>query len=210
MFIEMNGLKVLVIGGGEEGTKKAKRFSEHGADVSVLSLDFSDQLLDMEKMGKVRLIKENADNLSLVEKLVEESDIVVYTVGDRPDLERKVEKIVRRKRKLLNLATNADRTQVVMPIEERVGEIRVAITSEGKSTLVVKEVAKRVADFLKGQKDLMAMLDVMGHLKKYMREKGVPFERRMEIYRSAFADERLRKLALSDVEEAKRYAESLI
>ena len=209
MFIEMNGFRVLVVGGGEEGTKKARRFSEHGAEVRVMSMDFTDQLLEMERSGRVKLIRGDACDRNLLEKLIEESDLVVYTIGDRPDIERAVEEIAKRKRKLLNLATDADRTQVVMPIEERAGDIRIAVTSEGKSTLVVKEAAERVASFLREQRDIMAMLEVMGHLKKYMKERKIPFDRRMEVYRSAFRDEKLRELALTDINRAIKYAESL-
>jgi precorrin-2 dehydrogenase/sirohydrochlorin ferrochelatase len=209
MFIEMNGFRVLVVGGGEEGTKKARRFSEHGAEVRVMSMDFTDQLLEMERSGRVKLIRGDACDRNLLEKLIEESDLVVYTIGDRPDIERAVEEIAKRKRKLLNLATDADRTQVVMPIEERAGDIRIAVTSEGKSTLVVKEAAERVANFLREQRDIMAMLEVMGHLKKYMKERKIPFDRRMEVYRSAFRDEKLRELALTDINRAIKYAESL-
>ncbi|MGC9104165.1 MAG: precorrin-2 dehydrogenase/sirohydrochlorin ferrochelatase family protein [Candidatus Methanodesulfokora sp.] len=209
MFIEMNGFKVLVIGGGEEGTKKARRFSEHGAEVKVLSAEFTDQLLEMGERGKVVLMRGDAGNRGLLEKLIEESDLVVYTIGERPDVERTVEEIARAKRKLLNLATDAERTQVVMPIEERVGDIRIALTSEGKSTLVVKEAAGRVAEFLREQKDIMAMLEVMGHLKKYMKSKGIPFDRRMEVYKAAFNDRKLRELVLRDMREAIRYAEDL-
>ncbi|RSN74110.1 precorrin-2 dehydrogenase/sirohydrochlorin ferrochelatase family protein [Candidatus Methanodesulfokora washburnensis] len=209
MFIEMNGFRVLVVGGGEEGTKKARRFSEHGAEVRVMSMDFTDQLLEMERSGRVKLIRGNACDRNLLEKLIEESDLVVYTIGDRPDIERAVEEIAKRKRKLLNLATDADRTQVVMPIEERAGDIRIAVTSEGKSTLVVKEAAERVANFLREQRDIMAMLEVMGHLKKYMKERKIPFDKRMEVYRSAFRDEKLRELALTDINRAIKYAESL-
>jgi len=209
MFIEMNGFRVLVVGGGEEGTKKARRFSEHGAEVRVMSMDFTDQLLEMERSGRVKLIRGDACDRNLLEKLIEESDLVVYTIGDRPDIERAVEEIAKRKRKLLNLATDADRTQVVMPIEERAGDIRIAVTSEGKSTLVVKEAAERVASFLREQRDIMAMLEVMGHLKKYMKERKIPFDKRMEVYRSAFRDEKLRELALTDINRAIKYAESL-
>jgi precorrin-2 dehydrogenase/sirohydrochlorin ferrochelatase len=209
MFIEMNGFRVLVVGGGEEGTKKARRFSEHGAEVRVMSMDFTNQLLEMERSGRVKLIRGDACDRNLLEKLIEESDLVVYTIGDRPDIERAVEEIAKRKRKLLNLATDADRTQVVMPIEERAGDIRIAVTSEGKSTLVVKEAAERVASFLREQRDIMAMLEVMGHLKKYMKERKIPFDKRMEVYRSAFRDEKLRELALTDINRAIKYAESL-
>jgi len=83
------------------------------------------------------------------------------------------------------------------------------VTSEGKSTLVVKEAAERVANFLREQRDIMAMLEVMGHLKKYMKERKIPFDKRMEVYRSAFRDEKLRELALTDINRAIKYAESL-
>ncbi|MEM2190049.1 MAG: NAD(P)-dependent oxidoreductase, partial [Archaeoglobaceae archaeon] len=51
LFIEFEGKKVAVIGGGYVGTTRAKKFLETGAKVTVFSLNFSDELLKLSEEG---------------------------------------------------------------------------------------------------------------------------------------------------------------
>jgi len=66
LFIEFEGKRVLVIGGGGVGTLRAKKFLEAGASVKVLSLDFSDELKELSREGRVELVKGDASNSSRV------------------------------------------------------------------------------------------------------------------------------------------------
>ncbi|MEM1859518.1 MAG: NAD(P)-dependent oxidoreductase, partial [Metallosphaera sp.] len=38
VFLNLKGMRILVVGGGKVGTKRALKFTEYGADVTVLSL----------------------------------------------------------------------------------------------------------------------------------------------------------------------------
>lgn len=45
IFLDLTNLNILIVGGGKVGTKRALKFQEYGAKVSVWSLDFSDELV---------------------------------------------------------------------------------------------------------------------------------------------------------------------
>jgi precorrin-2 dehydrogenase/sirohydrochlorin ferrochelatase len=53
LYVDVSTLKVLVIGGGKVGTKRALKLLDAGATVTVLSKDFTPQLLE----SRARLIK---------------------------------------------------------------------------------------------------------------------------------------------------------
>ena len=48
IFIDLSNFRVLVIGGGKVGTKRALAFKKYGANVCVISLDFSQDLLNSD------------------------------------------------------------------------------------------------------------------------------------------------------------------
>jgi len=119
LYIEFKGKNVLVIGGGGVGTLRAKKFIEAGANVKVLSLDFSDELRKLEKEGKVKLIRSDAFNEKLLEDLIPKSDLVVVAI---PNLKINdiVWRIAKKCKTLVNLANDAERTEVVVPFEDEV------------------------------------------------------------------------------------------
>ncbi len=209
MFVEANDFRVLVIGGLREGTRKARRWISAGAEVRVLSLEFSDELTELSSSGKVRLIRGDLMSDKL-EELIEWSDLVVYAGPPVPEYEERVISISRRERKLLNLSTSAERTQVVMPIECRSGGIRVAVTTEGLSTLISKDVVKRLCSYLDEQEDIHSLLEVMGHIKRYMKRHVKDHRVRMKLYYVVFRNQEVRRAALLDVERAKKIAEEIV
>ncbi len=209
MFVEANDFRVLVIGGLREGTQKARRWINAGAEVKVLSLEFSDELAKFSSSGKVDLIKGDLMSDKL-EELVKWSDLVVYAGPPIPEYEERVISISRRERKLLNLSTSAERTQVVMPIECRSGKIRVAVTTEGLSTLISRDAVKRLCSYLDEQGDIHSLLEVMGHIKRYMKEHIKDHRVRMRLYHVVYENQEVRRTALSDVERAKEIAEEIV
>jgi precorrin-2 dehydrogenase/sirohydrochlorin ferrochelatase len=205
MYVEAEKLRVLVLGGGEEAEKKARRFLEHGAKVTVYSLDFGDWLREAGEKGLVKLVQGDVMQRWDVERLIAGSDLVIYTIPEIPEAERFVKETCEKHRKLYVLATNAEETMVAMPIEVRAAGLRIAVTSEGKSTLVAKWAAEEISKCLEGRRDIELMLDVMWEAKKLMKSRGISYKDRIRLYRSLFGDERLRSaVAEGDKEKALR------
>ncbi len=194
MFVDVSGMNVLVLGGGEEAVKKTKRFLKYGARVTIYSLEFDEELSKLARQGAVRLIRGDVRDREALERLILENDLVIYTVPDLPEAEDWVIDVCRKGRKLYIISTDARKTQIAMPVETTGAGLRIAVTSEGRSTLVAKLVAEEISRYLEGRNDLELLLDVMTFLKEYMKKNKVHYKVRMEIYRKLFADERLREL----------------
>lgn len=204
IFVEASGLRVLVVGGGEEGYKKSLRFLRAGAEVMVLSKEFVPELEDLaSREERIRLVRDDASDARLLEDLIRWCDIAISALGDAYSIDTTIIELSRRHRKLFILAGDAGRTQCGMGIEGSSGDIRFAIYTDGKSSLVAMEARDRIAKFLDEQKDLHAMLALLHRMKRLLREAGVPSDLRVEIHRKIFRDRVFRDLAASgDLEKA--------
>ncbi|AEA47634.1 precorrin-2 dehydrogenase/sirohydrochlorin ferrochelatase family protein [Archaeoglobus veneficus] len=210
LFIEFEGKKVLIIGGGGVGTSRAKKFIEAGAVVKVLSLAFSDELKELEKAGKVELIEGDAFDRRRLEELLSWSDLVTVAI---PNLEVNdlIIDIAKKHKTLVNLANDAEKTEVVVPFEGEVEGIRFAVTTEGKSGVVARKVRDSFRKMLEEDEETLYFLKAMYHLKQYMKANNVPVQLRMKLYFVIAADPEFRKLvSREDIEGARRYVEKLV
>ncbi len=210
IYVEFEGKNVLVIGGGGVGTFRAKKFLNAGANVKVLSLEFSEELKKLHRDRKVELIEGDVRDVEKLERLIEESDLVVVALPftDYNDL---IVNIAKRYKTLVNLANDANRTEVVIPFEGEFEGIRFAVTTEGKSGIVARRVKDIFLKALEEDEDIVFFLKAMDHLKRYMKSKNIPIQLRMKLYFAVSDDERFRKLVKEgDVESAKKWAEKLV
>jgi len=125
LWVEASRLKVLVFGGGSVGTRRAKFFHSAGARVRVVARDVSPELeaLGVEiRRADLRQYDPRQD--------VEWADVVVIAVNDS-ELAERLFKLAEGMGKLVNDATDASRTHVVVPYEREVTGLRIAVTSEG-------------------------------------------------------------------------------
>jgi precorrin-2 dehydrogenase/sirohydrochlorin ferrochelatase len=125
LWVEASRLRVLVFGGGSVGTRRAKFFHSAGARVRVVARDMSPELeaLGVEiRRADLRQYDPRQD--------VEWADVVVIAVNDS-ELAERLFKLAEEMGKLVNDATDASRTHVVVPYEREVAGMRIAVTSEG-------------------------------------------------------------------------------
>ncbi len=210
LYIEFEGKRVLVIGGGGVGTVRAKKFIDAGAKVKVLSLEFSDELKKLAEQGKVELIKGDAFDEKMLEELIAESDMVVVAI---PNLKINdiVERLAKKHKTLVNLANDAERTEVVVPFEGEVEGIRFAVTTEGKSGIVARKVKETFQKILEEDEETLFFLKAMEHLKKFMKSHNIPVQMRMKLYFVISSDPEFRRLVKDgEVDEARKFAEKLV
>ncbi len=210
LYIEFEGKNVLVLGGGGVGTSRAKKFLDAGANVRVLSLDFCDELLELEKRGKVELIKGNAFDDKLLEEHISWANLVTVAIPTT-DMNEKIIEIAKKYRTLVNLANDAEKTEVVVPFEGEVDGIRFAVTTEGKSGVVARKVRDSIYKMLEEDEEIIYFLKAMYYLKKYMKARNIPVQLRMKLYFVIASNPDFVSLVKKeDVEGAKRLVEKLV
>ena len=202
LYIEFKGKNVLVIGGGGVGTSRAKKFKESGANVRVISLEFSEEL---RTLG-VELVKGDAGDEMLLEEHLKWCDLVTVAIPDT-SLNERIMEFARKYKALVNLANDAEKTEVVVPFEGEIQGIKFAVTTEGKSGVVARIVRDRIAEMLEGDEETINLLKAMDFLKRYMKENEIPVRVRMKMYFAVSGDGKFRELVREGkVEEAREYA----
>lgn len=184
LWLEMNNRRVLVIGGGNVGTRRALMFRNAGAIVRVIAKWFSPRLV--EAAGKdpgIELVEADAGNEKLLEKHIEWADIVVIAT-DNEEINNKVWRITQRYRRWVNDATNAERTEVVVPYAGEVygGGLKIAVTSEGRTGVAARNALQKLIECLEDDEELRTLYEVMARLKPVLKKHLRVAKQRIPVY----------------------------
>jgi precorrin-2 dehydrogenase/sirohydrochlorin ferrochelatase len=185
LWVELEGKRVLVIGGGGVGTRRALWFRKGGAEVTVVALDFTDKLREAaEADNGIRLVR--LDVMAAREKLrelIEWADIVVIAT-DNAEVNRLVWEYARAARKWVNDATDASRTEIVVPYTGEVygGWLKIAVTSEGLSGVAARHARDYAVKCLEENKALRTLFEVMASVKKTLKAVEPNAKRRIPLY----------------------------
>lgn len=205
LFIEFSGRNVLIIGGGGVGTRRAIKFLLAGANVRVLSLEFSNELMRYAEQGKVELVRGNAHDEELLRRNLEWADLVIIATNDQ-SINEKVRKLAKDMRKFFNDATNAEETEVVVPFESEINGIRVAVTTEGLSGIVARRTLEKIMNTLREDEELMNMARVWYAVKSKLKEVVSDVRTRLDLYMELDNDEKFNELAKKGfIDEALKY-----
>jgi len=132
LFLRMNNKKVLIVGTGEVGKRRAERFLKEGAEVILVGNNVSNQL---KKKGAIFKNSENLINL------VNWADIVVIASGDKK-LNSYVSSIS--SEKLLNRADFPEKGDLIVPTSFYIDDIQISIFTNGKSPLMARNLRKKI------------------------------------------------------------------
>ena len=201
LFIEFNGLKVLVVGGGNVGTRRALKFLNAGAEVKVVSTAFSSEL-EKQAANNNRLSLRNLHVKTGEEarEFINWADIVVVATNDSR-INRNILFTARSMGKLVNNATDSENTDIVVPFELNIEGLRIAVTSEGKAGVVARKAMERIKKSLEKDVELKTMMKAMSRAKKYLKENIEDPKRRIPIYFIIEEDGLFKKYCREGLEE---------
>ncbi len=157
LYLEMTEKKVLVVGSGEVGSRRCKRFLDAGAAVVLIGNHAQGDLIDLG------VIIKPIDELN---RWIEWADLVVAASGD-PDLNIRVGE--RSGEKLINRADNPNDGNLIVPSSFFIGDVQICIFTGGKSPLMSKELRKKIQKVIKA-KDIY-QLDLQYFARKILKEK---------------------------------------
>jgi len=182
LWVEASRLKVLVFGGGSVGTRRARFFRSAGAEVRVVAREVSPELgtLGVEiKRVDLRMYDPSPD--------IQWADMVVIAVSD-VELAERLYKLADSMGKLVNDATDASRTHVVVPYEREVAGLRIAVTSEGAAGTPARLSLDVIEECLE-RSWIPLFYAVYGQLKKEAKANIPDVKKRLRFYQVLAEDE---------------------
>ncbi len=191
LFLQMKNKKVLIVGAGEVGDRRARRFLGAEANVIIIGKNVSGDLIELGAISK--------DQKELL-KWVEWSDIVVLATNDQK-LNDYVASIA--EDKLLNRADYPDGGNLIVPSSFSIGDIQLSIFTSGKSPLMAKELRKKIQKIITPEDILQ--LEIQDFTRNILKEKiGDQKKRRTYLY-EILNDEIIREyIKVGNIEDAKK------
>jgi len=209
IFVNAELMNVLILGGGEEGFKKARKFARAGARVTVYSLSFVEKFEELAQLS-VRLVQGDVRDFERLRPYLEESDLIILTIPDS-DIGVRLREWARENHRIFVDSTDFNNTLAAVGHDVEVNGFKIGVFSYARSSLVSMEAAERVRKCLEKERDLWVLLNALGHAKRLMKSMRIDVKNRIKVHRELFRDPELRSIAEQGrLEEAISYVERRI
>ncbi|MCW4044389.1 MAG: bifunctional precorrin-2 dehydrogenase/sirohydrochlorin ferrochelatase [Candidatus Bathyarchaeota archaeon] len=142
--LKLGGKYIVVVGGGAEGYRKILNFVDSGAKIVVMSKTFSSALKKLQRTNKVSLLETTVANAeNFVNSLNPKPDLLVAVTNDH-ELNSKLVKHAKAAGCIVYAADNPAISDFVLPAIAKVGEVRIAISTSGKSPAMARALRQRI------------------------------------------------------------------
>lgn len=136
VFLKVNNLSILVVGGGNVGHEKLHFLlkSSPNAKVEVIAKDFLPQTEELARAHGIKTTK-----TAYKKKLLEKRHVVIAATND-VDLNKKIHRHARERYLLANIADTPDLCDFYMGGIVNKGHVKIAISTNGKSPTTAKRL----------------------------------------------------------------------
>lgn len=171
IFLKVSNLKVLIVGGGNVGLEKLTFLlkSSPNAQVQMVAPEFMPDTLELAEKYNVEITKD-----VYAEKFLEGKHLVVACT-DNPEVNEQIYHDCRRLSKLVNVADNPPFCDFYMGGIVTKGNVKVAISTNGKSPTMAKRLRQFFEDVIPENID-----DLVNNLNKYRKTLKGDFEQKVE------------------------------
>ena len=207
--LDFKGKYVVIVGGGSESYRKTPAFVEAGAKILVVSKTFSDGIKKLNALGKLELLQtEVKDAEAFVKSLSPKPDLLVAVTNDHA-LNAALIRHAKSAGCMVYAVDNPAISDFILPAIARVGEVRIAVSTVGKSPAMAKVLRQRIEKMVTQEDLLQIKLQTYARavLKKRIRDQKV---RKQILYKMLKNDEIKRFLKEDKYDEAKKMAMNII
>lgn len=197
LFFKLDDKKVFILGSGEVATRRAIRFRESGAKVTICGDNIQSHLKDMGIIYRP---------LDEMEDWIKWADIIVVASGD-PNLNEKAASLA--SGKLLNRADEPQEGNLIVPIRFSIDEVEIAVYTHGKSPIMSRIIRDKIKSVITEQDILQIKLQdyTRRKLKKIIPDQKI----RRKILYNLIEDNKIQAhLQNGDLEGAKKHVNSLL
>ena len=137
-FLNLNNQKVVLFGGGQVALRKAKTLVEAGADLVVMSRDFSREFLKFSKRHRLKLRYG-----SEIQNILRGSFLVIAATSDGKFNEA-VFQACKQKGVFVNVVDDPAHSSFIVPSVLKRGRLQIAISTGGASPLLAKTLRQKL------------------------------------------------------------------
>ena len=149
MIINLNleGKKIIIIGGGNEAEKRIKSILNEKCEILIISDSINEQISKWVKIKKIKLKKQKIENLKFISEL--KPDIIITTTNDKK-INQKIITYAKKKKIIVYSSDNPDESDfsnaAIIDFEKT---IQIAIFTGGRSPAMSKKIKSKSEKALK-------------------------------------------------------------
>ena len=149
MIINLNleGKKIIIIGGGNEAEKRIKSILNEKCEISVISDSINEQISKWVKIKKIKLKKQKIEKLNFISEL--KPDIIITTTNDKK-INQKIITYAKNRKIIVYSSDNPDDSDfsnaAIIDFEKT---IQIAIFTGGRSPAMSKKIKSKSEKALK-------------------------------------------------------------
>ena len=145
VFLKLDRLHTLLVGGGNVGLEKLVSLLSNSpaAKITVIAPVVKDEVKNLSQKHSACIILQR----SFEDTDLEDKDLVILATDD-PGLHRRIKKLAEEKRILVNVADTPDLCDFYLGSIVQKGDLKIAISTNGKSPTIAKRLKEVLADML--------------------------------------------------------------
>ncbi len=166
--LKLEGKKIIVAGGGLQAYRKTGSFVDSGATIWVISKDFSEGIMRLAETKKVALVKTEIKGAKAFVNSLNPKPDIFLAVTDNAKLNLELVKAAKHVGCMVYSVDNPALSDFVLPAVAHVGDVKVAVSTSGKSPAMARLLRKRIEKLVTPE-DLLEIelqANVRGILKK--------------------------------------------
>jgi siroheme synthase-like protein len=145
IFLKLENLRLLIIGGGHVGFEKLNTVLQNSPATSI-------KLVSIEISNEIKQVASEYDNIELIERAYTDSDIymadiIIAAVDDKLISER-IWQEAKRNEKLVNVADKPELCDFYLGSIVNKGSLKIAISTNGKSPTIAKRMKEQLNELI--------------------------------------------------------------
>ena len=138
IFLNLEGKKCVVVGGGEVALRKVRTLLNCGAKVVVVSPALNSDLAQLAEAGTISVISREYEPKDLTDA------VIVVAATDIAEVNQNIAKKARKHGILVNVVDRPEESDFIMPSLVRRGDLILAVSTSGASPALAKKIRMRL------------------------------------------------------------------
>lgn len=189
---KFEGKYVVMVGGGSEAFSKVQSFLDAGSRVLVISRNFGSGILNLSENKKIDLRRaEIREGEAFIRQLDPKPDLLAVATSDH-NLNAKLASCAKSEGFMVYVADNPAISDFILPAVSKIGEVRIAVSTGGKSPAMAKTLRERIERLIT-EEDLLH-IELQEYLRAILKQEVSEQKDRKKILYKVLEDKHVNEL----------------
>ena len=205
--LSLKDSRVLVVGAGRVGLRKARSILAECDEVTLASNRFNGEAAKL-KLAGARLVKADVRNDRTLRRLLSGADLVIAATDDH-GVNRRIARLARSLGVMIGSVDDPSDSDFNFPAVRAVGGIRIGVATGGRSPAMARVLCERLASSISDRDRLQ--VELMAHVRSRAKSRlPTPYARRTAVYKVLKSRKISALLEDGRLNDAKELAEAII